>query len=56
MIILPLTGVQIEIKIANEGSAFIFVIPDTEDLDVWVPSNIILAVFFPVLERKNAVD
>jgi hypothetical protein len=56
MAILPLTGVQIEIKIANERSAFVFIIPDTEDLNIWMPSNIILAVFCPMLEEKNVVE
>jgi hypothetical protein len=43
--ILPLTGVQVEIEIANKRAAFVFIIPNTEDLDIRMPRDIILAVF-----------
>ena len=42
--ILSSTGVQIEIEVADERSALFIIIPDTEDLDIRMPRDIILAI------------
>ena len=34
------TRVEVQIEVADEGSSFAFVVPDGEDFDVFVPSDI----------------
>jgi hypothetical protein len=42
--ILPLAGMQVKVQVTDERAAFIFVIPNAEDLDVFMPENVIFAV------------
>jgi hypothetical protein len=39
--ILSLTRVQIQIEVANKSTTLAFIIPDTEDLDIFMPCNIL---------------
>jgi hypothetical protein len=49
--ILSFSGMEIKIEVADEGAAFFFIIPDTENLDIFMPCNIIFAVFYIVLVK-----
>jgi hypothetical protein len=41
MTILPWTRVKVKVKIANEAAAFSFIIPDTKDLRILMPRDIL---------------